>query len=49
VPTVVGVPDALRRFPGGRTVLVDGSTGEVALLDTTGGASHEDPTEGGVR
>jgi len=29
---VVGVPDAVRRFPPGSTVLVDGSTGEVTLL-----------------
>jgi pyruvate,water dikinase len=45
VPTVVGVPDALRRFPVGRTVLVDGSTGEVSLLDTTSTTK----AEGGVR
>jgi rifampicin phosphotransferase len=30
VPTVVGVPDAVMRFPTGSTVLVDGGTGEVA-------------------
>jgi pyruvate,water dikinase len=45
VPTVVGVPDALRRFPAGRTVLVDGSTGEVTLLDPSSTAE----LEGGVR
>jgi rifampicin phosphotransferase len=33
VPTVVGVADALRRFPTGRNVLVDGGTGEVTLLE----------------
>jgi pyruvate,water dikinase len=38
VPTVVGVPDALSRFPSGRTVLVDGSAGEVALLEETSAA-----------
>jgi pyruvate,water dikinase len=32
VPTVVGVEDALTRFPPGALVLVDGSTGEVSLL-----------------
>lgn len=32
VPVVVGVPDALRRFPPGSEVLVDGTTGEVAVL-----------------
>jgi pyruvate,water dikinase len=45
VPTVVGVPDALRRFPAGHTVLVDGGTGEVTLLDT----SSTPELEGGVR
>jgi phosphohistidine swiveling domain-containing protein len=33
VPTVVGVPDAVRRFPPGSHVVVDGSTGEVSLAD----------------
>lgn len=33
VPTVVGVPDARRRFLAGSMVLVDGTTGEVTLLD----------------
>jgi phosphohistidine swiveling domain-containing protein len=32
VATVVGVEDALRRFPPGSEVLVDGSSGEVSLL-----------------
>lgn len=33
LPTVVGVPDAVRRFPPGTTVLIDGSTGEIEVLD----------------
>jgi pyruvate,water dikinase len=33
VPTVVGVDDALRRFPPGSTVFVDGTTGEVGVLE----------------
>ena len=33
VPTVVGVPDAVRRFPAGAIVVVDGSTGDVTLVD----------------
>jgi phosphohistidine swiveling domain-containing protein len=37
VPTVVGVPDAVRRFPPGSHVVVDGSTGEVSLADQKGG------------
>lgn len=32
VPTVVGVDDALRRFPPGTELLVDGATGEVRAL-----------------
>jgi pyruvate,water dikinase len=32
VATVVGVEDALRRFPPGSEILVDGGTGEVRLL-----------------
>lgn len=40
VPTVVGVPDALRRFPPGARVIVDGMTGEVTLdLTSRGDAS----------
>jgi phosphohistidine swiveling domain-containing protein len=31
VPTVVGVPDAVRRFPPGSHVVVDGTTGEVSI------------------
>jgi pyruvate,water dikinase len=39
VPTVVGVHDAVERFPVGTTLLVDGTTGEVQVLQgaTTGG------------
>jgi pyruvate,water dikinase len=33
LPTVVGVPDAVRRFPPGTTLLIDGSTGEIEVLD----------------
>lgn len=32
VPTVVGVSDAIRRFPPGTEVLVDGTTGQVEVL-----------------
>jgi pyruvate,water dikinase len=32
VPTVVGVSNALERFPAGSTVIVDGSSGEVTRL-----------------
>ena len=32
VPTVVGVPQARRRFPVGSTVVVDGGTGEVSIV-----------------
>ena len=35
IPTVVGVPDARRRFPPGVRVLVDGGTGDVELLNDT--------------
>ena len=37
VPTVVGVPDALTRFPAGTRVSVDGTTGEVKVVE--GGAA----------
>lgn len=37
VPAVVGVPDALTRFPAGSRVSVDGTTGEVKLVE--GGAA----------
>ena len=33
VPTAVGVEDAVARFPAGSTVVVDGTTGEVTLID----------------
>lgn len=33
IPTVVGVPQAVERFEPGAVVLVDGSTGEVVLMD----------------
>lgn len=39
VPTVVGVDDALARFPAGATVVVDGTTGEVTLLDRPRGGA----------
>ncbi len=39
VPTAVGVEDAVSRFPAGSTVVVDGTTGEVALVETTRGAA----------
>jgi phosphohistidine swiveling domain-containing protein len=32
VPAVVGVPDAVARFPAGSTVAVDGATGEVSTV-----------------
>ena len=32
IPTVVGVEDAVGRFPGGAVVLVDGTTGEVSRV-----------------
>lgn len=44
VPVVVGVPDALRRFPPGAEVLVDGTTGEVRVLHGPEGA----PPQGGM-
>ncbi len=36
VPTVVAVHDALRRFPAGSRVFVDGGTGDVRIVDGTG-------------
>ncbi|MGH9179568.1 MAG: PEP-utilizing enzyme, partial [Acidimicrobiales bacterium] len=33
IPTAVGVPGAVERLPAGTTVVVDGSTGEVAVLE----------------
>jgi pyruvate,water dikinase len=32
VPTVVGVPDALVRYPPGTSLVVDGTTGAVEVL-----------------
>jgi pyruvate,water dikinase len=34
IPTVVGVPDALRRFPPGTRLMIDGRTGEIDVLAT---------------
>ena len=42
VPTVVAVPDAVRRYPEGESVLVDGDTGEVRTTGATGGSPHDD-------
>ncbi|MGB9347086.1 MAG: PEP/pyruvate-binding domain-containing protein [Ilumatobacteraceae bacterium] len=33
LPTVVGVPDALRRFPDGSRLMIDGRTGEVEVIE----------------
>ena len=33
VPTVVAVHDAVRRFPPGTQLVVDGTTGDVSMLD----------------
>jgi pyruvate,water dikinase len=33
IPTVVAVPDALRRFPAGTRLMIDGQTGEIDILD----------------
>jgi pyruvate,water dikinase len=33
IPTVVGVPDALRRFPPGTRLMIDGHTGEIEVLE----------------
>ena len=33
IPTVVGVAEAVERFEPGAVVLVDGTTGEVVLMD----------------
>lgn len=35
VPTVVGVAGALERFPAGSVVVVDGTVGEVSVVETT--------------
>ncbi len=39
IPTVVGVDDALGRFPAGSVVVVDGTTGEVSRQDVERGAA----------
>ena len=39
VPTVVGVDDAVARFPAGSTVAVDGTTGDVVLVGENRGAA----------
>jgi len=39
IPTVVGVDDALDRFPAGTVVVVDGSTGEVSRLESERGVA----------
>lgn len=54
VPTVVGLPDAMRRFPHGTVVLVDGTAGEVDIVKTadeagkgpTGAAEEASPSAG---
>ena len=38
VPTVVAVHDALRRFPAGSRVFVDGGTGDIRIVDGRGAA-----------
>ena len=49
LPTVAGVADALRRFPPGTRLLVDGSTGEIEVLESVvEGASGGVDTSGGV-
>ena len=39
VPTVVGVEDALSRFPAGSLLVVDGGTGDVELVESARGAA----------
>ena len=39
VPTAVGVEDAVSRFPAGSLVVVDGTTGEVSLVESERGAA----------
>jgi pyruvate,water dikinase len=43
LPTVVGVPDALRRFPAGTRLMIDGRTGEIEVLDTPAVPAGETP------
>jgi pyruvate,water dikinase len=37
VPTVVGVADAVDRFPPGTRLVVDGTTGDVQVVETAHG------------
>jgi pyruvate,water dikinase len=45
LPTVAGVTDALRRFPPGTRLLVDGSTGEIEVLDSITGGAFDDVSD----
>ena len=47
VPTVVGVPDAVGRFPPGTTLEIDGATGEIDVLDRVG-RQIDDVSDAGV-
>lgn len=47
VPAVVGVHDAVQRFPDGTTLLVDGTTGEVSVIEGST-AEQGDAEEGGA-
>jgi pyruvate,water dikinase len=47
VPTVVGVPDAVGRFPPGTTLEIDGATGEIDVLDHVG-RQIDDESDAGV-
>jgi pyruvate,water dikinase len=42
VPTVVGVPEALRKYPHGTVVLVDGTAGEISIVQTADEAASSD-------
>ncbi|TLS43344.1 hypothetical protein FE633_25640 [Streptomyces montanus] len=46
VPTVVGVPDAVERFPQGTELIVDGTSGTVEALSTEGEQEQEGEGEG---
>ena len=43
VPVVVGVPDARNRFPEGARIVVDGSNGQVDVVDVVGRDSTQEP------
>jgi pyruvate,water dikinase len=45
IPTVVGVEDAVRRFPPGTAVVVDGVTGEVAVATSDSSDSSDSSEE----